>query len=453
MSKSWILTFFLLLPWSLLFDSPLNAAGSENTIRLATGSSKGVYYPLGQGIAEIAHRIGIEIIPLTSQGSLENLKWLDKGNAELAIVQSDTLFKAVHGVQPFTQKYPNLMGLAVLYVEAVHIFVRNPINIKKLEDLRGKRISIGPAGSGTAANAIVLLEAAGVTANEFQLIQQSIDESLTALRLGTVDVVFFTSGFPSPVVAELLESNTVYLFEPNPEIYERLVKVYPYYRIVDIPSGTYTIQEGDVTSLGVTAILVCRRDLSDGVVGKLLKAIFSNPQDLKKFIKTHVTLNLATVHEEIVPTKEGAKDFYISRWIYFKNKLIIILNYIVICLIILGIIYITVRFRKRVFFKKHEVTKIILALLVIWILGSIILYISEHKFNENYGNLLLAFWSSLINWFSFGQKEPYTLIGRITSSVMLVLGVGGIAWLTGEIASIFVHKKLLLSAINSSHLS
>jgi hypothetical protein len=76
-------------------------------------------------------------------------------------------------------------------------------------------------------------------------------------------------------------------------------------------------------------------------------------------------------------------------------------------------------------------------------LGSIILYISEHKFNENYNNLVLAFWSSLINWFSFGQKEPYSLTGRITSSVMLVLGVGGIAWLTGEIASIFVHKKLM----------
>lgn len=435
--------FFLLLPCFLAFDYSSGAAGSENSIRLATGSTRGIYYQIGQGIAEIARSVGIEIMPLTSQGSVENLKWLEQGDAELAIVQSDALFKAIHGLQPLTLKYQNIMGLAVLYVEAVHVLVRNPINIKKIEDLRGKRICIGPAGSGTAGNALALLEAAGITSNEFQLINQSIDESLTALRLGTVDVVFFTSGFPSPLIAEFLESKSVYLFEPNPEVYERLVNIYPYYRIVDIPSGTYATQEGDVTYLGVTAILVCRRDLSDEVAGKLLKAIFSYPQQLKKFFKNDVILNLVPVHEEIVPIKIAAKVFYTNNWVYFKNKLLIIINYFVIFIIILGIIFIILRFRKKVFFKNHEFIKIILVLLVIWIFGSIILYISEHKFNENYGNLLLAFWSCLINWFSFGQKEPYTLIGRITSSAMLVLGVGGIAWLTGEIASIFVHKKLM----------
>jgi len=240
-----------------------------------------------------------------------------------------------------------------------------------------------------------------------------------------------------------LKKKSVYLFEPNSEIYRRLIGIAPYYKIIDIPAGTYPFQENDVTSLCVMAVLVCKNDFNDKIAEKLLHAFFSRPQALKKFLRTDVRLNLMPVYEDLIPVKKGAEKFYKESFLYFKNTINKFLNYIFIFGIIFLFIYFSRRFKEFFFSERREIARIFLILSIIWIIGSIILYICEHKINENYENLFVAFWSCLINWFSFGQKEPYTFTGRITSTIMLVLGVGGIAWLTGEVASIFVHKKLL----------
>lgn len=443
------LKLYLFVPFFIicLVQSGLSFSHAENinTFVLATGSEKGVYYALGQGIAEAAKKADININVLSSQGSAENLYWLSNDKAQLCIAQSDTVYNAYNGLGQFTEKITNIQAIASLYTEAVHILVRNPLHIRKIEDFKGKRISIGPEGSGTESNALAILEAAGITSNETQILHLHSEDSIKALNEGKVDIVFFTSGYPSDIVKIILQNKSAYFFKPNPEILQRLIDIYPFFVITAIPPGTYPNQDEDITTVGVTALLIGRSDLDNNLVYIFTQSIFTNKTVIANYHKKGLDIDLKSVFRGVaIPISDGAKQFYDEKGVYKKELYRkIAMNYGLPVLLIALFIFAITKFNKiKFFFKKREIARVFVGLLLIWILGSIVMYYSEHKINENYSNLLLAFWSALINWINFGAKEPFTYTGRITAITMTILGVGGITWFTGTIASIFVHKKL-----------
>ena len=419
---------------------------TRDILVLATGSEKGVYYALGQDIAEVAKKSGLRISVLSSQGSQENLYWLSEDKAQLCIAQSDTVYNAYNGFGRFKEKITNLQAIASLYTEAVHILVRNPLYIRKIEDFKGKRISIGPEGSGTESNALAILEAAGITSNEIQLLHLSFEDSIKAINENKVDIAFFTSGYPSDVVKIIMQNKGAYFFEPNPQILRRLIDTYPFFVVTTIPPGTYTNQDEEITTIGVAALLVSRNDLDNHLIYTITKLIFSDTSLIVNYHKRGLDITLNSAFKGIaIPVNDGAIQFYNEKGIYRKELYRkIIMSYVLPVLLILVLAIAIINFKKiKFFFKKREIARVLVALILIWALGSIVLYYSEHKINENYSHLPLAFWSGLINWISFGAREPFTYTGRITAITMVIIGVGGLTWFTGTLASIFIHKKLM----------
>jgi TRAP transporter TAXI family solute receptor len=419
---------------------------TSDILILATGSEKGVYYALGQDIADVAKKSGLRINVLSSQGSQENLYWLLEDKAQLCLAQSDTVYNAYNGFGRFKDKITNIQAIASLYTEAVHILVRNPLYIRNIENFKGKRISIGPEGSGTESNALAILEAVGITSNEIQLLHLSFEDSIKAISENKVDIVFFTSGYPSDVVKIIMQNKSAYFFEPNPKILRRLIDTQPFFVVTTIPPGTYTNQNEEITTIGVSALLVGRNDLDNHLIYTITKLIFSDNTLIMNYHKKGLDITLNSVFKGItIPVNNGAVQFYNEKGIYRKELYRkIIINYILPALMVLFLFIAVINLKKiKFFFKKREIARVLVALTLIWALGSITLYFSEHKINENYGNLPLAFWSGLINWINFGAREPFTYTGRITAITMVIIGVGGITWFTGMLASIFIHKKLM----------
>ena len=443
-------TFYLFVLYFVFcpFQSKLSLSYAENmgTLTLATGSEKGVYYALGQGITEVAKKSNIRINVLSSQGSVENLYWLSKGKAQLCIAQSDTVYNMYNGLGQFTEKIKNIRAIASLYTEAVHILIRNPLYIRKIENFKGKRISIGPEGSGTESNALAILEAAGITLNEIHLLHLSLEDSIKAINESKVDIVFFTGGYPVDALKSIMQNKSAYFFEPNPEIFQRLIDIYPFFVVTTIPPGTYANQYEDITTVGVAALLMGRNDLDHHLVYTLTKSIFADKAVIANYHKKGLDINLKSAFKGVaIPIHDGAQQVYNEKGLYKKELYRkIINNYVLPALLILLFVIAIIKFKEiKFFFKKKEIARIFVILILIWISGSIILYYSEHRVNENYSNLFLSFWSGLINWINFGAKEPYTFTGRTTAIIMTILGVGGIGWFTAQIASIFVHKKLM----------
>ena len=139
---------------------------SQKDYILATGGTGGTYYPFGGAIANIWNT-KIQNMNVTAQAtgaSAENLRLINKGEAEFATVQNDVMDYAYHGTDMFAgEKLENIMTIGTMYPEVIQIAVSASSGIKSVADFKGKRISVGDAGSGVEFNAKQILEGYGLT--------------------------------------------------------------------------------------------------------------------------------------------------------------------------------------------------------------------------------------------------------------------------------------------------
>jgi TRAP transporter TAXI family solute receptor len=436
----------IILSTFFCFAYPLN---KTHILRLATGSPKGVYYQLGKWIASVAKKEGLEIKILGTRGAAENIYLVSEGKADLGIVQSDVAYNAYNALGSFKEQIKNIQAICSLYTEAIHIVVRNPLSISRIEDFKGKRICVGPKDSGTESNAIALLESSGIGTSEVHLINLPFEEYINALKESKVDICFFTVGYPCEAITEILNSKIGYLYEPNLRILENLLKIFPSYVITTIPPMTYPHQREDITTMGVPALLICRDGLGNQLIYKLTRAIFANYSSTAGYHPKTRTIKLSSALKGIsIPLNGGAKQFYVEKGLYKNNAYIRWLYLLILLFSFAFLFYLFHRkgispLRLIISLPKREVTRVLILLVFTWFVGSIVLYISEKKINENYSSVYQALWSGLINWINFGSKEPLTRCGRIVSIIMSSIGIVGFTWLTGEVASVLIHRKMM----------
>src|SRR4030042_768477 len=135
-------------------------------VNIGTGGTAGTYYPLGGAMAELiskAHSY-INATAVATGASVANINKLVEGEFQLVMVQNDVTFYAFNGTEMFKDKAkPNLRGMGTLYAETIQIVTVTSSKVKSLNDLRGKRIAVGAAGSGTEGNCRQILEALGLS--------------------------------------------------------------------------------------------------------------------------------------------------------------------------------------------------------------------------------------------------------------------------------------------------
>ena len=185
--------------------SGTKAPANKNYI-LATGGTSGTYYPFGGAIANIWN-IKISNMNVTAQAtgaSAENLRLINKGEAEYAIVQNDVMDYAYNGTDLFAgEKLSNVMTIGTLYPEVVQIAVSKASGITSITDFKGKRISVGAAGSGVEFNAKQIMEGYGLTFDDIKKSNLSFKESAEGIQNGTLDGCFITAGVPNSALQEL----------------------------------------------------------------------------------------------------------------------------------------------------------------------------------------------------------------------------------------------------------
>ena len=155
-------------------ETPAASAGAK--LRFVTGGESGTYYAFGSVIAQHAtNNAGVDIVGLVGNGSQSNIFELEDGNAELAFCQSDVMAYAYDGTNLFadTGAVSCFSTVAALYTEQVQIVTTDP-EIKSVDDLKGKNVSIGAAGSGVYFNAMDVLGAYGLTEADINPTYQSL---------------------------------------------------------------------------------------------------------------------------------------------------------------------------------------------------------------------------------------------------------------------------------------
>lgn len=264
---------------------------------LLTGGTSGTYYPLGGGIAKvISDEIGIQTDAVSSNASADNIMSVEAGDAEIAFAQTDVATYAEEGINAFDgNAVKNVVGLGALYPETIQIVTIGKSGITSIEDLKGKKVSVGAPGSGTFINAQQILELHGIDI-EKDIDAQYLDfgESAGGIQDGNIDAAFITAGTPTGAVEELKASAEVVILPMDEAKIDELVAKYPYYAKDVIEEGTYGLKE-DVTTVAVMAMLVVSRDLPEDVVYDMTKALYENTDkiahDKAKFIDAKTGLD------------------------------------------------------------------------------------------------------------------------------------------------------------------
>jgi uncharacterized protein len=277
---------------------------------IVTGGTGGTYYPLGGSMANIIKdATGIETNAEVSGASAENMTTLKDGNAEIAFTQTDIASYAKEGKLMFEGNVvENVKAIGTLYPETVQIVTTAKSGIKTVEDLKGKKVSVGAPGSGTFANAEQILEIHGITMEDIDAKHLSFDESTAGIQDGSIDAAFVTAGTPTGAVEGLAATEEVVIVPIEAAKADELIVKYPYYAKEEVPSGVYGLTDS-VPTVAVLAMLVVREDLSDDLVYDITKAIFENTDKIghakAKLIKAEKALNGVGI--EVHP---GAQKYY-----------------------------------------------------------------------------------------------------------------------------------------------
>ena len=184
-------------------------------------------------------------------------------------------------------------------------------SIDSVDDLMGKRVSIGEAGSGVYFNAIDILQGAGITLDDIKPQYQSFEDSKESLKDGKIDAAFIVAGAPTTAITELATTNGVTIIPIEGELRERVMADCPYYAPLQLPAGTYPGQDRPIDTITVKATVVVSAYLDDDTVYKLTAAIFDNADAIGKENAKGRELSLKNATENMAaPFHPGAARYY-----------------------------------------------------------------------------------------------------------------------------------------------
>lgn len=256
-------------------------------LSIATGGTGGVYYPYGGGLAKlISEQIpGVAATAEVTGASVDNLKLLQQGRADLAFTLADTLAEAVKGTGPFSSSGAvPARTIAILYQNFTHIVVLEGSGIDTVRDLRGRTVSVGSPGSGTELIASRVLEAAGLDAHrDIRRQALGVAESVNALKDGKLDAFFWSGGLPTPAVQDLAATSGIRLkLLPNAEFAPAMAKKYGagLYGEAAIPARAYRGAVEDVPVITVGNLLVASASMPEALAHDITKLMFDEQRAL-----------------------------------------------------------------------------------------------------------------------------------------------------------------------------
>jgi TRAP transporter TAXI family solute receptor len=254
-------------------------------LSIATGGTGGVYYPYGGGLAKVLNEAlpGVRATAEVTGASVDNLKLIRDGKADIAFALADSVADAVAGRGPFEGRPVPAASLAVLFSNYTHLVTTPSSSIAAVSDLRGKTISTGSPGSGTEVIALRVLRAAGLDPDR-DVARQGLgaSESAGALKDGKVAAFFWSGGIPTAAVQDLAHSPGVTIrLLPTGDVIPALVRDFgPLYFPLEIPAAAYRGIDRPVTVVGVTSVLVVNRSMADDLAYDITRVLFEKKSEL-----------------------------------------------------------------------------------------------------------------------------------------------------------------------------
>lgn len=286
------------------------ALQAQDRVTIGTGSTGGVYYPIGGGLAEI-YSDKLEGISATAEvtgASIENSRRVGSGEMTLGIGNANTVFFATQGTVVFQEKYP-LQALASLYPSTLQVVVRSDSDYKTIADLEGKRVAVGPPGGSNRVMAEIIFEAHGV-GDSLQYEYIDFTEATDALKDRNIDASVVLAGLPTPTIIDLATTAGIRVLPLEVDAMAAVNKEHPYYVQGKVPGGTYEGVTEDVATMDIWNVLFANASADQDMIYNMTKAIFDNKETLVGIHPAAKMIDPATAIAVPIDLAPGAKKFY-----------------------------------------------------------------------------------------------------------------------------------------------
>ena len=297
--------------------------------RIATGPTAGTYFPIGALLAGIISDPeggracgeggscgvpGLIAVAQATDGSVANLAAIASGRFPSALAQADVVHWAYAGEGPLAGQGENtaLRAIANLYPESVHLIARRGSGISSVSDLIGRAVSLDTAGSGTRADADLILAAFGLSEDDIQPIYASLGRAADMIEAGEIDALFFVGGYPAQGISALADQDLITLVPIDGPEAQALRESHPFFSPDRIPGDAYAGVEG-VDTLSVGAQWVVGAAEPEDLVYAIAAALW-HPENRRLLDAGHAKARLIRPETALsgitIPLHPGAARYY-----------------------------------------------------------------------------------------------------------------------------------------------
>ena len=287
----------------------LSCTAALAELTFTTGGTSGTYYAFGNVLAQyITNNSDVQVTAVSGNGSADNIDKLDLEDAQLGFVQNDVASYAYNGIR-FEQyegkPIDSFTALCALYTETVQLVTCNP-DIKSVEDLKGKNVSIGSAGSGVYFNAMDFLAAYDMTEADINPQYLSFGDSAESLT--------------TPAVVDLATTKGCYLVGLDDAHVAKLQAISAAYAKSVIPAGTYQGIDEDITTVGVKATIIANGQVSDDEAYAIVSTIFEGKDAITEAHAKGAELDVEYASTCGLPYHPGAAKYFAEKGIEVETK-------------------------------------------------------------------------------------------------------------------------------------
>lgn len=282
-------------------------------LSIGTAGAGGAYYPIGIAMADIiTNDLGIQATAQVTGGAVENNGLIEEGTLDVAITQGPMAYAAVTNSAPYEEYHNKVSAMfSGLSKGIFHVVTLEGTGIKKMEDLKSKRVVMGPAGGGAINMATDIWAEFGFSIDDVNATYISYSDGMSALTDGKCDAVVVQSAFPAAAITELaVTRKDVVILEIDEAMRQQILKNYPFYAETFIPKDVYGTEE-DIPAIHLSNMIVCNADLPEGLVYDMTKAFMENIEKIQQSNPAAKDLTIESAAKDVpIPLHPGAERYF-----------------------------------------------------------------------------------------------------------------------------------------------
>lgn len=283
---------------------------SQYNISMGTAGIGGAYYVMGGAMANLVNE-KLDNIKMTAEvtdGASQNLEFVSKGEMDIAMGGAQVVRDAYEGTGVYSSKL-DIRGVAVIHPSIIHIVASKSSGIKKIEDMKGKRVAVGAPGSAARFLIEDILKVHGLSFEDIKVFDLSYVEAISAMKDNNIDAIWGQTGVPTSAFLDLCNSVDVEFIPISENTYDGIKERWGHLVMSFIPKDVYKNNE-DIPAIAAPNIMFCATSIDEEVIYQVTKCIFENLDELKK---SHVSFELIDINNaptKTIPLHPGAERYF-----------------------------------------------------------------------------------------------------------------------------------------------